>query len=281
MANTGDKGWTTLEQYNTATGEATGTTKPNVEGDPDYVAPVNDQATCPVYVPDLAWRGIGLYCITENGEHTGYQGYPTLEEYDRNNGVATGVTKANDAGDPDHITDTYNEAACELFTLTLSGDDLTWTSSAIANISHYQVYKQQNNGLFFEIGDTATRYRNIASVTVDPADYCFKVRAEDNLGGLSAFSNVVCFTRAATGGGIDSAVPLASGAVSIQQACTNASNGSYSNYWTDSGNFFEATQLYTNADKTTLAPMENYSDGDIGRYWNGTAFTGNAEFCPM
>lgn len=48
MANTGYKGWNTLEEYNINTGQATGNTKPNVEGDPDYVAPVYDDVICPI-----------------------------------------------------------------------------------------------------------------------------------------------------------------------------------------------------------------------------------------
>jgi len=47
MANTGYKGWTTLEQYYTDNGSATGTTKSNVSTDGDYVAPVSDTGTCP------------------------------------------------------------------------------------------------------------------------------------------------------------------------------------------------------------------------------------------
>jgi len=46
--NTGFKAWTTLEEYNVATGAATGNTKPNDSGDPDYVAPVYDPAICPL-----------------------------------------------------------------------------------------------------------------------------------------------------------------------------------------------------------------------------------------
>ncbi len=280
MANTGDKGWTTLEQYNTATGEATGTTKPNVEGDPDYVAPVNDQATCPMYVPDLGWRGIGLYCITENGEHTGYQGYATLEEYDKNNGVATGATKANASGDPDHIADTYNESACERFVLSLNGNDLTWTPSAIPNISHYQVYKQQDGGFFAEIGDTATRHRDIASVTTTPADYCFKVRAENTVGVYGAYSNIVCFTRRAKPETTFSE-QLASSNVSGTQACTNASNMSYTTYYLDTEDFFDATNITTNVEGTASAESGHYSDGAITRYWNGSAFSGNSIFCQI
>lgn len=48
MANTGKKAYKTLEQYNVATGEATGVTKPNIDTDADYVAPVDDTGTCPI-----------------------------------------------------------------------------------------------------------------------------------------------------------------------------------------------------------------------------------------
>lgn len=48
MARTGYKGYATLEEYDTVTGLPTGETKPNVEGDPDYVAPVEDLSTCPI-----------------------------------------------------------------------------------------------------------------------------------------------------------------------------------------------------------------------------------------
>lgn len=40
MTNTGYKAYTTLEQYNVYSGNATGVTKPNTVGDADYVAPV-------------------------------------------------------------------------------------------------------------------------------------------------------------------------------------------------------------------------------------------------
>ena len=48
MSNTGNKAWTTLEQYDVATGVATGIVKPNTIGDPDYVAPVPDTELCAV-----------------------------------------------------------------------------------------------------------------------------------------------------------------------------------------------------------------------------------------
>jgi len=48
MANTGYKGYTTLEQYYTDDGLATGVTKSNVNSDPDYVLPVFDTDSCPI-----------------------------------------------------------------------------------------------------------------------------------------------------------------------------------------------------------------------------------------
>lgn len=49
--NTGDKGDTTLQQYNTITNAPTGTTKPNDPEDPDYIAPSADGVTCPAGPP--------------------------------------------------------------------------------------------------------------------------------------------------------------------------------------------------------------------------------------
>lgn len=48
MARTGYKAYTTLEEYDTLTGLATGNTKPNIDSDPDYVAPILDELACPI-----------------------------------------------------------------------------------------------------------------------------------------------------------------------------------------------------------------------------------------
>jgi hypothetical protein len=48
MSNTGYKAYTTLEQYYLDNGIATGVTKPNTFGDPDYIAPFIDLAFCPL-----------------------------------------------------------------------------------------------------------------------------------------------------------------------------------------------------------------------------------------
>lgn len=51
MSNTGFKAYTDLEQYYLDNGTATGVTKPNTIGDPDYVAPVLDLIFCPLPLP--------------------------------------------------------------------------------------------------------------------------------------------------------------------------------------------------------------------------------------
>lgn len=48
MANTGYKGFMTLQQYYTDDNSATGATKINGIGDPDYIAPVYDPVSCSV-----------------------------------------------------------------------------------------------------------------------------------------------------------------------------------------------------------------------------------------
>lgn len=45
--NTGFQGFTDLQEYNLETNNATGVTKTNDEGDPDYIAPVLDTTSCP------------------------------------------------------------------------------------------------------------------------------------------------------------------------------------------------------------------------------------------
>jgi hypothetical protein len=49
--NTGDLADTTLQEYNTSTNIPTGTEKPNVDTDPDYIAPSADTNSCPIGPP--------------------------------------------------------------------------------------------------------------------------------------------------------------------------------------------------------------------------------------
>lgn len=46
MANSGYKGYATLEEYWTDNGAATGVTKANTEGQADYIAPIYDPTAC-------------------------------------------------------------------------------------------------------------------------------------------------------------------------------------------------------------------------------------------
>ena len=53
--NTGYKGYTTLEEYYIDDNTATGTTKDNVDTDPDYVYPIHDTVTCALTPWVLEW----------------------------------------------------------------------------------------------------------------------------------------------------------------------------------------------------------------------------------
>lgn len=65
------KGYTTLEQYYTDNGSATGTTKANVSTDGDYVAPVSDTGTCP---PVSYSSAVYSEYATRNNCGAGYDG---------------------------------------------------------------------------------------------------------------------------------------------------------------------------------------------------------------
>lgn len=66
--NTGQSMFDDLEQYDVNTLASTGVVKDNVQGDPDYIAPVQDTATCPI--TQYAWEGYQPYCITEENYKT-------------------------------------------------------------------------------------------------------------------------------------------------------------------------------------------------------------------
>ena len=66
--NTGYKGYTTLEEYYIDDNTATGTTKDNLDTDPDYVYPIHDTVTCALTPWSLSW----------NYNEGGYGNYKTL-----------------------------------------------------------------------------------------------------------------------------------------------------------------------------------------------------------
>lgn len=74
--NTGLKGYSTLEEYNTDTNLPTGTTKPNVDSDPDYIAPVSDTTTCP-NGPDITSVSYG-YSLEISKVEMAYGSGPTF-----------------------------------------------------------------------------------------------------------------------------------------------------------------------------------------------------------
>lgn len=61
--DTGTQIFITLEQYFTDTGELTGETKPNTEGQPDYVAPITNLDACP-------FSGTTYYSVEKSGTAT-------------------------------------------------------------------------------------------------------------------------------------------------------------------------------------------------------------------
>lgn len=66
--NTGESMYDNLEEYDVDTLAATGNVKDNVIGDPNYIAPTQDEATCPI--TQYAWEGYQPYCITEQNFKT-------------------------------------------------------------------------------------------------------------------------------------------------------------------------------------------------------------------
>lgn len=69
VKHTGQKVFSTLEQYNVLTGLATGVTKPNVDTDPDYIPP-DESSDCPTYYT----RGDSTCCFTAFAFGSGYIG---------------------------------------------------------------------------------------------------------------------------------------------------------------------------------------------------------------
>lgn len=66
MANTGNKGWSTLEEYYTDNGAATGVTKVNAIGQIGYVAPVSDTLTCSVLYISLDIYGVNIDFLNQS-----------------------------------------------------------------------------------------------------------------------------------------------------------------------------------------------------------------------
>lgn len=90
MANTGRKIYQFLKQVDADTMVATGLRKANTVGDPDYVAPVADFATCPI----ISWQAINPFCeLDEDSNNTGMKGYANRARL--TNGSLDGYTEPN------------------------------------------------------------------------------------------------------------------------------------------------------------------------------------------
>jgi hypothetical protein len=77
--NTGEKGFNNLQEYNTVTNIPTGNVKPNDSGDPDYIAPAPDTATCPngADITTVTF-GENLQIFNVNLHASGYFSFPSF-----------------------------------------------------------------------------------------------------------------------------------------------------------------------------------------------------------
>lgn len=92
MANNGYKGWTRLVEYDIETGELTGRSKVNTSSDPHYVAPVYNEAFCPLPVipntpPVITLLGANPYTMTAGTTYV----EPGYTAEDQEDGSLTGA----------------------------------------------------------------------------------------------------------------------------------------------------------------------------------------------
>lgn len=76
MANSGYKGYTTLEEYWTDNGAATGVTKANTEGQADYIAPVYDPVACAALSISLDVYGAWISYVAQISQFFITSNYP-------------------------------------------------------------------------------------------------------------------------------------------------------------------------------------------------------------
>lgn len=116
--NEGKKGYLNLEQYNIADGIANGVIKPNIQPDPDYVAPIIDEQACPIVeepVSTTYWKPINPYCTKDaNGKNTGQKEWLTLQEYSSETNLRTGRLKNNLPSEPEYVAPVTDEFYCPL-----------------------------------------------------------------------------------------------------------------------------------------------------------------------
>lgn len=83
VGNTGQRGYTNLEQYFTATNLPTGTTKPNLISDPDYIPPFADSLNCSLNPDDIIVTygyGLNIEKVDLTGSTTGLVSPPLVAD---------------------------------------------------------------------------------------------------------------------------------------------------------------------------------------------------------
>lgn len=128
----GYKEYQLLVEVDSETGIPTGSVKPNISSDPDYIPPILSPETCPPYT--LFWRGVesSKVCVKDTVEgvevNTGYSTYEILEEikeiqYPVVIQTPTGNTKPNTPEEEDYIPPVINNGLCPLPERGWMGDE--------------------------------------------------------------------------------------------------------------------------------------------------------------
>jgi hypothetical protein len=134
-SNTGYKIYSQLQEIYTSTSVPTGRTKNNVQGQPDYIAPILDITTCTIPLVVYSFKFIvdntTKFCVKNvSNNNTGYQGWNVIKKVvdggirngqllDVNNNLCSisnlaNFTKNNVQGQPDYIVPVLNEGLCPL-----------------------------------------------------------------------------------------------------------------------------------------------------------------------
>lgn len=213
MGNTGYKSFASLELYYTDDQSYAGVTKPNVNLDPDYIAPILDTATC---TPSARfYNTIRTLTVKKNDCSSGEAGSEVTLTANVNQFLSDiSVDDANVQADSWLAINAQkyanNMGTCTLenivptaptglavSAITATTLTLNWNASTDnVAVTNYTVYK--GGVLLVSLGNVLTY--NVSSL-VGGTDYVFTVYANDAAGNISAASNTANATTASSSGG--------------------------------------------------------------------------------
>lgn len=213
MGNTGYKSFASLELYYTDDDSYAGVTKPNLNSDPDYIAPILDTATC---TPSARfYNTIRTLTVKKNDCFNGEAGSEVTLTANVNQFLSDiSVDDANVQADSwlaiNAQTYANNLGTCTLdnivptaptglavSAITATTLTLNWNASTDnVEVTNYTVYK--GGVLLISLGNVLTY--NVSSL-VAGTDYVFTVYANDAAGNISAVSNTANATTASSSGG--------------------------------------------------------------------------------